>query len=525
MAIDQFLAAIEESSLLTAGLVAVLFLFSGAALALIWRRRRLRHYSELTRATEALVASAARYRAVTETAADAIVTADRSGTIVGWNASAERIFGYAETEAVGQPLTLLIPERSQDRHLDGMKRVQSGGERRIIGKTVELAGRRKDASEFPLDLTLAEWAVGDGQFFTANIRDITERKQIQDTVLQEKNFVNAALDSLPGMFYVISDQGRFLRWNRNFEMLSGYSSEDVSRLSPTDLFAGPDKALVADRIRQVFMTGESTVEADLVAKDGTATSYFFTGALVQIDQNPCLIGMGIDISERKKAEDARAHREAELEESQRIARIGSWEWTIATGAFAWSDGLNHVLGRDHGSPAPSFETLSQFYTAESWQRLDAVIATTVETGAPYEIDVQMIRPDGATCWTTTRGEAIRGADGSVVKLRGTVHDITTRREADARIAYLNRVYAMLSGIDALIVRVHERDELFSHTCRIAAEAGGFRMALIGMVDQNTTKIVPVALAGKDEELLAAIKDHFSSSESVPFGSPPAGAGD
>ncbi len=131
-----------------------------------------------------------------------------------------------------------------------------------------------------------------------------------------------------------------------------------------------------------------------------------------------------------QTEAAREHREAELEESQRIARIGSWEWTVATGVVAWSDGLNHLLGRAHGSAPPTFETLPQFYTAESWQRLGTVIARAVETGASYDLEVAMIRADGATCWTTTRGEAIRGTDGTVVKLRGTVHDITELKLAE-----------------------------------------------------------------------------------------------
>jgi PAS domain S-box-containing protein len=138
--------------------------------------------TERKRAEEELRARELRYAAVAASATDAFVTSDAAGRIVGWNASAERIFGYAEAEVMGQPLTLLIPQRFQERHLDGMKRVQSGGERRVIGKTAELAGRRKDASEFPLELSLAEWSVGEGRFFTGVIRDITERKAAEANI-------------------------------------------------------------------------------------------------------------------------------------------------------------------------------------------------------------------------------------------------------------------------------------------------------------------------------------------------------
>ncbi|MFA7281982.1 MAG: EAL domain-containing protein [Sterolibacterium sp.] len=91
-------------------------------------------------------------------------------------------------------------------------------------------------------------------------------------------------------------------------------------------------------------------------------------------------------------------------------------------------------------------------------------------------------------------------------------DITERKQAQDRIVQLNRVYAVLSGINALIVRVHDRQELFEEACRIAVTAGGFRMSLICTVDRSAMQIVPVASAGKDEGLLTAIKDILSSSE-------------
>ncbi|MBE0624578.1 MAG: PAS domain S-box protein [Burkholderiales bacterium] len=114
------------------------------------RRRRDRFDDELR-------ASEQRYRAVATSASDAFVTGDGAGRIVDWNPSAERVFGYARKDVIGQSLTLLMPERFRDLHLEGMKRVQSGGERHVIGKAVELTGQRRDATEFPMELSLSEW--------------------------------------------------------------------------------------------------------------------------------------------------------------------------------------------------------------------------------------------------------------------------------------------------------------------------------------------------------------------------------
>ena len=107
---------------------------------------------------------------------------------------------------------------------------------------------------------------------------------------------------------------------------------------------------------------------------------------------------------------------------------------------------------------------------------------------------------------------LRSARGDVIGTASIGEDITERKTAEMRVAYLNRVYAMLSGINTLIVRVHGRDELFKEACRVAVEIGGFRMAMIVTVDQSTMQIVPVASVGKDEALLDVIKSILSSAE-------------
>ena len=143
--------------------------------------------------------------------------------------------------------------------------------------------------------------------------DFTEPKRAEETIMRERDFTQAAIDSLPGLFYLFDDQGRFLRWNKNFEKVSGYSAEEISHLSPLDLFGEPDKGPVGEAIQQVFLVGEAGVEAEFLSKNQTRTPCFFTGRLFRIDQKPCLIGMGIDITERKRVEEALRERDQELE--------------------------------------------------------------------------------------------------------------------------------------------------------------------------------------------------------------------
>ena len=128
---------------------------------------------------EALRASEERFRSVTQSANDAIISADNRGIILSWNKGAKVIFGYEEEEVRGKPLTLLMPERYREAHLQGVKRVQATGESRVIGTTVELDGLKKDGSEFPLELSLATWRTMGETFYSAIVRDITERKRAE----------------------------------------------------------------------------------------------------------------------------------------------------------------------------------------------------------------------------------------------------------------------------------------------------------------------------------------------------------
>ena len=146
-----------------------------------------------------------------------------------------------------------------------------------------------------------------GRFWS--FHDITERRISEQKLLDEREFSNVALNSLPGVFYIIGPDNRFLRWNDNFENVCEYSSEEFSQISPLDLFEGNDKNLIRARIEEVFVKGVSDAEAEIVTRSGKHIPYYFTGRTIKVDGVACLIGMGIDITERKKKDEALAESE------------------------------------------------------------------------------------------------------------------------------------------------------------------------------------------------------------------------
>ena len=111
---------------------------------------------------------------------------------------------------------------------------------------------------------------------------------------------------------------------------------------------------------------------------------------------------------------------------------GAWDWNIRTDETVWSDQLYWITGRDENAGVPSFKDQSCFYTSESWVRLVDATSALLQTGAPYEVGLQMLHADGSRRWIIHRGEAMRDQHGDILQLRGTVQDITQWRRGVAR---------------------------------------------------------------------------------------------
>jgi PAS domain S-box-containing protein len=142
------------------------------------------------------------------------------------------------------------------------------------------------------------------------------------------------------------------------------------------------------------------------------------------------IGSCVDITERKHAEESLCRKETELREAQRLAAIGSWRWDRNTDEVVWSDELFRIAGLEPGSPAALASNHPQLYPPEYWERITRCADEALRSGTPYELDVEMFSDGGSRKWVTARGEAQRDADGRVSGLRGTVQDITERKQRE-----------------------------------------------------------------------------------------------
>ncbi|MEO5351214.1 MAG: ATP-binding protein, partial [Magnetococcus sp. YQC-3] len=156
---------------------------------------------------------------------------------------------------------------------------------------------------------------------------------------KERDFTREVINSLPGAFYLINQDGRFQLWNKQFEKISGFTGEEMGIAHVTDFFRGRERAAITGRIQEVFLSGTGSAEASIVARDGTATPFYFVGQRIELDATPYLVGMGLDITERREMEVAL--REAKRQADAATRAKGEF---LATMSHEIRTPMNVVLG-------------------------------------------------------------------------------------------------------------------------------------------------------------------------------------
>ncbi|MCA1718874.1 MAG: PAS domain S-box protein, partial [Actinobacteria bacterium] len=273
----------------------------------------LRDITERKQVEEALRKSEARHRAVVDTASDAILTMTTNGLIHSFNPAAERIFGYTAEEAAGQPLRMLMPERFRSPHEAGFRRYLGGGEAHVVNKgPVELAGLRKNGEEFPLELSLGEMREEGDILFTGIIRDITERKQAEEDLRQAEEQYRRLIETVQEGIGFITQEGVITYCNEAYAEIFGLAPEELTGKSLLDFLDEEEEEKVL-RQRDLRLEGvRSTYEFCITTVDGVRKDLSATGSPIT---NPDGSYEGavqtiVDVTERKRAEDARKRHNA-----------------------------------------------------------------------------------------------------------------------------------------------------------------------------------------------------------------------
>lgn len=330
----------------------------------------VRDITERKRAEEALRESEARHRAVTETASDAIITIDATSTIIFANQAAQRIFGYAREEMLGQPLTMLIPAHLEQQHQTSFQRYVITQQRHISWERLQLPGLHKTGQEIPLEISFGEFTRGGQLFFTGIMRDITERERVEAALRQSEEHFRAIFEGA-GVGNVECDAmtGRFLFVNRKFCEITGYSREELLTLSFREITHPADRELNFAHYRQ-FVKGEVAnyaVEKRYLRKDDSIVWVQVTSTcLLNTDGQPWrTIAVVQDITERKRAEEEVQQLNADLEKRV-IARTEE-----LAAANREMEAFSYSVSHDLRAPLRAIDGFSRILVEEYMPQLPA----------------------------------------------------------------------------------------------------------------------------------------------------------
>jgi len=229
---------------------------------------------------------------------------------------------------------------------------------------------------------------------------------------------------------VIKDlHGRYIKVNPRLEELVGMSTADVEGKEDREIFPRE----IAERFRE----NDRTVAATRTPLTTEERADLPDGSHVfQVTRFPLLEGDGeghvfaicaiwSDITDRKRVEDELRQSASDLREAQRVAHVGSWSWDPKTDTPRLSDELYRIFGRDPAEGVPKlFSEDSDIFTPESLAALRNGMQQVLAKGEPYELELEVVRPDGSSRWLAAHGDAVRDASGQIIEITGTAQDIT-----------------------------------------------------------------------------------------------------
>lgn len=266
------------------------------------REQAERVAAQLRESELALRQSGENMRLMIQSARDyAIYSLDTAGRISSWNVGAERLFGYPEAEIVRQEPDLLFTPEDREKGIPKQELVlatQAGVSQSEFWQT------RRDGGRFWASRVVHPIRGVDGvlQGFLTIAQDITVQMEARAKLVREKEFSEAIIGSLPGIFLVVNEQAALVRWNQALERLTGLAEPELTGRSVPELTAQGDRERLGAAIKEAFATGGVAVEISLTQPDGQRSPFLFSASRMHLGDAPCLIGIGVDIASQKAVE-------------------------------------------------------------------------------------------------------------------------------------------------------------------------------------------------------------------------------
>ncbi|HEY5955611.1 MAG TPA: PAS domain S-box protein, partial [Polyangiaceae bacterium] len=457
--------------------------------------------------------------AIVESSDDAIVSKTLDGTIVSWNAGAERLYGYTAAEMMGKPISVLVPPDRPDEMPGILERIARGE----LIKHFETVRVRKDGMHLPVSLTVSPLRDAAGKVVGSSAigRDITERKRAEEALRRanayNRSLIEASLDPL----VTIGPDGRITDVNNATEAATGLPRTNLIGTDFSDYFTSPEQARAG--YQQAFREGSvHDFPLEIQHRDGRTIPVLYNAALYRDEEGRVsgIFAAARDVTEQRRAEAELRQSEARLKEAERIALLGNWQLDLATKVLSWSDEVYRIFELEPGQFGSTYEALLEAIHPEDRDMVDRAYAESLKNRTPYDIVHRLQMADGRIKYVNERCETRFGAAGEPLMSLGTAQDITTRRLAELGMQKSNRALHALSNCNGVLVRATDEASLLAEICDVLVTTGGYQLAWVGFGEDDEDKRVRVvARAGAHADYLDHIRVSWAE---TPEGQGPTG---
>jgi diguanylate cyclase (GGDEF)-like protein/PAS domain S-box-containing protein len=352
------------------------------------------------------------------------------------------------------------------------------------------------------------------------VQDITERKQIEQALRESQQRFAGVLDSAMDAILTSDESGALVLANPAAARMFGYSTAELRGLRLDQLI--PERFRVAHASYLTWFGNSGTYSRKVgnprpIRGQRRNGEEFSLEAAISVDISTghrLYTAILRDITEREQAAAQLEESKHRLELATASAGIGIWDWDLTTNRMVWDARMFALYGLESQDPTGALAAWHAGLMPEDRALNDAAVTAALAGNGDFHLEFRVIRPDGEVRHLEGHAIVQRGTEGSATRMTGVSWDISQRKQAEVRVRYLNRVYSVLSAINALIVRVRDRGTLFREVCSIAATTGGFRLAQIGIVAPSGGAIQLAASASHDSELHAIVERFLASSENA-----------
>jgi two-component system, NarL family, sensor histidine kinase UhpB len=405
--------------------------------------------NENLKAQQILVQSEERYRTLVERISDAFIALDQDWRYIYVNKKAGEIARRDPITLIGKNIWKEFPDTVGSDLYNAYHKAMAGQ------KNISLIYYYES-----LDLWTENVFYPSPEGISVITRDITERKKAEEAILRERDLIKSIIDRLPDIFYLFDETGKILHWNKNFETVSGYSEAEISTLHPLDLFDVDAKQLVGEKIEEAFTKGMAIADVPLFTKTKEKIPYYFTGWRIIFEGKICLIGMGVDITERKKAEEKLRKSNQRYELVNKATHDTVWEWNYLTKKGLWGDGIIEVFGYSKDRLTYGETWVDEYVHPDDKEEVKNTLHTCIESGMEnWQHEYRFNCADGTYKYVFDRGFIRYDEQSKPYRMIGAMTDITEHKRLERELVEQQIKQQKLITETTIQAQEKERNEL------------------------------------------------------------------